>query len=212
MEHGPGDFMTLVGQLHALQASAPPTLVRVAANDAMLVKRTLDAGAGGVVVPLVSSPAEAEAAVKATKYPPNGIRGIAKGTRAAKFGAGFSDYYAEANERLLTVIQIETLGAIESVEEIAAIDGIDVFFIGPMDFTTSLGVQGKLDSPTARDALKRVSDAASRNGVAMGIHAASAEQALAYRDQGYRLVAVGSDSGMLSAKARETTERLRGKG
>src|SRR3954452_17101747 len=148
-EHGPGSEMTLFAQLQAVAATAAVGLVRIASNDPTRVKRVLDAGARGVMIPYVSTPAEAEAAVAAMRYPPRGIRGVAKMTRSTGFGFDFDEYFAHAHEWLVTVLQLETRQAVEHASAIARIDGVDVLFVGPMDLTTSLGIPGEYEHPEA---------------------------------------------------------------
>lgn len=194
-EHGPGGEDTLLHQLHA--ASATPTfpVVRIAQNETPRFKRALDMGAFGVMVPYVSTVAETKAAVLAMRYPPHGIRGVAKFNRGAGFGGDFEDYYAHSHERLVTVIQIETIEAINNVDAIAAVDGADVLFVGPTDLSYNMGIPDQLESPAFTEALKKVSDAAKRHGKAAGILVHNAALVPKMRDLGYTFMALGSDGG-----------------
>ncbi len=194
-EHGPGGEDTLLHQLHA--ASATPTfpVVRIAQNETPRFKRALDMGACGVMVPYVSTAAEARAAVAAMRYPPHGIRGVAKFNRGAGFGGDFEDYYAHANERLLTVIQIETVEAINNIDAIAAVDGADVLFVGPTDLSYNMGIRDQLESAQFKDALKKVSDAARKHGKAAGILVHAPQLVPMVRELGYTFTAFGSDGG-----------------
>jgi len=146
-EHGPGSDETLLHQLQAAGTTSAVPIVRIAANEPPRFKRALDIGAGGVMVPMVSNAAEAQAAVAAFRYPPRGIRGVAKLNRACDFGVGFDDYFAHAHEWLVLMPQIETPEGVENAAEIAAVDGVDVLFVGPMDLTTNLGIPGQFDHP-----------------------------------------------------------------
>jgi 4-hydroxy-2-oxoheptanedioate aldolase len=136
-EHGPGGEDTMLHQLQAASATPAFPVVRIAQNETPRFKRVLDMGALGVMVPYVSNANEARAAVSAMRYPPHGIRGVAKFNRGAGFGGDFEEYYAHAHERLLGVIQIETIEAINKIDEIAAVDGADVLLSGrPISPTT----------------------------------------------------------------------------
>lgn len=209
MEHGAGDYSNLVCQLQALKGSPTVPLVRVSANDPAIIKRTLDIGAQGIIIPLVSSVEEAKMAVRAMKYPPHGVRGVARNTRAAGFGNNFKDYFDSANENILTIVQIETRQAVENVLEIAKVDGIDIIFIGPLDLTTSLGVQSQIDHPRTLESLDKIEKAAWENGKIMGILLGDSEQALKFKSRGYRFIGVSSDMGLLNTAARDLISRLR---
>jgi 4-hydroxy-2-oxoheptanedioate aldolase len=208
-EHGPGSDTTIVSQLQAVAATPAVALVRIAANDPVRFKRVLDAGAQGVVVPYVSTPAEAEAAVAAMRYPPRGVRGVAKLTRSTSFGMTFDDYFAHAHEWLVTVTQIETPQAVGHSAAIAAIDGVDVLFIGPMDLTTSLGIPGEYEHPQAVDAFRHVAAAAKAAGKAAGILLQSPAHVTMCRELGYTFIALGSDGGAASAGLRQAIAALR---
>ena len=186
-EHGPGGEDTLLHQLHAAAATPTFPVVRIAHNETPRFKRALDMGAFGVMVPYVSTAAETRAAVQAMRYPPHGIRGVAKFNRGAGFGADFEDYYAHAHERLLTVIQIETPEAIRNIDEIAAIDGADVLFVGPTDLSYNMGIRDQLESPLFTEALRKVSDAAKKHGKAAGILVHNNALVPKVRDLGYTL-------------------------
>ena len=199
LEHGSGDEAYLMGQLQAICATDAAAIVRIPWNEAPRVKRTLDLGPSGIMVPYVNTAEEARRAVAAMRYPPEGVRGAARFTRAAGFSMDFDRYFAEANANLLTVVQIETPQAVEQVEEIAAIEGVDVLFVGPLDLSVGLGIPGQNTHPDFRAALKRVSEAARRNSKAAGILLASADQIAPTVADGFTFVAVGSDGGMVAA-------------
>jgi 2-keto-3-deoxy-L-rhamnonate aldolase RhmA len=194
-EHGPGGEDTLLHQLHA--ASATPTfpIVRIAANETPRFKRALDMGALGVMVPYVNTAAEARAAVNAMRYPPHGVRGVAKFNRGAGFGGDFEEYYLHARERLLGVIQIETPEAITHIDEIAAVDGVDVLFVGPTDLSYNMGIRDQLESAPFTAAMEKVSAAAKKHGKAAGILVHSAPLVPKMRELGFSFVALGSDGG-----------------
>jgi 4-hydroxy-2-oxoheptanedioate aldolase len=210
-EHGPGGEDTLLHQLHAASATPAFPVVRIAQNDTPRFKRVLDMGALGVMVPYVSTAAEARAAVSAMRYPPHGVRGVAKFNRGAGFGGDFEEYYAHAHERLLTVIQIETTEAINKIDEIAAVDGADVLFVGPTDLSYNMGIRDQLESAQFTEALKRVSDAAVKHGKAAGILVHNNALVPKMRDLGYTFTALGSDGGGVRAGLLGFLAALKGK-
>jgi 4-hydroxy-2-oxoheptanedioate aldolase len=208
-EHGPGSDVTILHQLQALAATPAAALVRIAANDPARFKRVLDAGAHGVMIPYVGTAAEAQAAVSAMRYPPRGIRGVAKLTRATAFGAGFDEYFAHAHERLLTLPQIETPEGVANAHAIAAIDGVDVLFVGPMDLTTSLGIPGDYEHPRSIEALKQVAAAARGAGKAAGILLQNPAHVAMCREFGFTFIALGSDGSAVANGLRQSLSVLR---
>lgn len=211
-EHGAVDEQTLEEMLRAIRAASASVtpLVRVAANDVALIKKALDRGAMGVLVPLVDSPDEARQAVAACRYPPEGIRGVA-GTRASRYGLAMADYYATWNEDVLVGVQIETRPALESVEAIAAVPGVDLLFVGPNDLSASLGVFRQFDHPDYLAAVRRILQAARSAGKAAGYMARSADEAAARLDEGFQFVSVATDARLLMGAAAQAFDRLRGR-
>jgi 4-hydroxy-2-oxoheptanedioate aldolase len=202
LEHGSGDYGNLVHQIQAVSATPAAPIVRVAWNDPVAFKRILDLGASGLMVPYVQNADEARRAVQAMRYPPNGIRGVASLNRATGFGAEFSEYVRRADTELLTVVQIETPLAVENAPEIASVDGVDVLFVGPLDLSTGLGVQGKYDDPTYLAAIDRVSAAAEAAGKASGILLLDPLSVAPMLERGLRFIALGSDGGAVAAGMR----------
>ncbi len=210
-EHGPGGEDTLLHQLHAASATPAFPVVRIAMNETPRFKRVLDMGALGVMVPYVSTAEETRAAVSAMRYPPHGVRGVAKFNRGAGFGGDFEEYYLHANERLVTVIQIETVEAIKNIEAIAAIDGADVLFVGPTDLSYNMGIRDQLESAPFTEALQKVSEAAKRHGKAAGILVHNPALVPKVRDLGYTFTALGSDGGAVRTGLLGFVAALRGK-
>jgi len=208
-EHGPGSDETLLHQLQAVAASGAATIVRIAENESPRFKRALDLGAGGVMVPYVNNAEQAKAAVASLRFPPHGVRGVSKFNRAAGFGQGFDDYYLHAHERLVTMAQIETPEALEHLDEIAAVDGVDVLFVGPLDLSTNLGIQGQFAHPLFVEARQKVATAARRAGKAAGILATAAAQIPLLRAEGYTAMAFGSDGGAVTAGLQQSLSALR---
>ncbi|MEX2044787.1 MAG: aldolase/citrate lyase family protein [Opitutus sp.] len=210
-EHGPGGQDTLLHQLQAASATPAFPIVRIAVNETARFKRVLDMGALGVMVPYVSTVAETKAAVQAMRYPPRGIRGVAKFNRGAGFGGDFDEYYAHAHDRLVTVIQIETTEAIKNIDAIAAVDGADVLFVGPTDLSYNMGIPDQLESEPFKEALKKVSDAAKKHGKAAGILVHKNTLVPMVRDLGYTFASLGSDGGAVRSGFLALAATLRGK-
>lgn len=195
-EHAPADPLTV---LPALQAMAPypvAPVVRPAWNDLVLIKRLLDIGAQTLIVPYVQDAAEAAAAVAAMRYPPRGLRGVAGTTRASRFGR-VPGYARRAEEELCLIVQVETAAAVERIEEIAAVDGVDGIFIGPSDLAASMGHPGEPGHPAVIEAVT----GAIRRVVAAGRPAGVLTQDAVFTrlciEAGSTFTAVGTDLGIL---------------
>lgn len=202
LEHGAGDRPQLVGQLQAITGSPAAPVVRIHWNDQPTFKRILDLGASGIMVPFVSTPAEAEEAAASIQYPPEGERGVAILTRASGFGVHFDEYFEEANRNLLLVGQIESVEGVKNAEAIAAVDRVDVLFVGPMDLSVSLGIPRQFDHPDFRAALAEVVEACKKHGKAAGILAGAPAQLERFVEDGFTFIACGSDAGLVAAGMR----------
>ncbi len=201
-EHAPVEVTDVLPVLQALAAWPEISpVVRPAINDPVLIKRHLDQGAQTLLVPYVESVKEAEAAVRAVRYPPRGIRGVAGLTRASRFGT-VEGYAATADEEICLLLQVETTRAMECMEGIAAVDGVDGIFIGPSDLAASMGYPGQPGHPQV---VAKIEDAIARLK-AMGVPAGilTPDRAFAHRciALGTVFTAVGADLGLLSAAAR----------
>lgn len=203
VEHGWGSHSHLVHQIQAADATPAAPFVRIEDNQTPRFKRVLDLGASGIMIPYVKSVVEAEHAVSAMRYPPRGIRGVAKLSRGSSFGADFEEYFEKGHELLTTVIQIETAEALNDIDAIAAVDGVDVLFVGPMDLTVNMGIRGQFDHPDYIAAQKKISEAAKNAGKAAGILLQSADQVPQTLDQGYTFVALGSDGALVNIGMRQ---------
>jgi 2-keto-3-deoxy-L-rhamnonate aldolase RhmA len=207
-EHGPAGGEMTEDLIRAMRGTATTPFVRVAANHPALIKHALDRGAMGVLVPMVSSSAEAQAAVTAARYPPDGIRGAA-GTRANRYGSELPAYFAGWNREVLVAVQIETAEGLEHVETIAAVPGLDVLFIGPNDLSAALGCFQQFDRPEFTQAVTRILAAAQRHGLAAGYHTGTVEEALARIADGFRFVGLSSDARLLAASMGAVADRVR---
>ncbi|WCB93337.1 4-hydroxy-2-oxo-heptane-1,7-dioate aldolase [Baekduia alba] len=193
---GPETIERLVSAVEHTPAAA---LVRVAGNDPSAIACALDAGAQGVVVPRVSSAAEAMAAVQAARLPPVGLRGLGP-SRAAAHGTDIPGYQRRANDELLLAIMVETRQALEELDELVAVDGVDLVFVGPGDLASSLGIEDPR-SPELRDAIVDVLARAREAGRLTGMFAATPEDAVRWHASGVNLVFLGSDMMWLTRAA-----------
>lgn len=209
MEHGPGDIMMLISQMQAMQGSEAVPLVRVPWNDAMVVKRVLDAGAYGIIFPAVSTRDDAEAAVFACKYPPEGLRGAAASPRAAGYGQNTGNYLAHANAQLLVIAMIETGAGVENLDEILAVPGIDGVFIGSMDLVLSLGYSADPTHPDVQAAFNTIEEKTLAANKFLGTISGSWEQAHERFKKGYQMITLMADGVTLSKTSRELVSQFR---
>ena len=202
-EHAINDVTTFVPQLMALKDSSSAPIVRPAWNDQVLIKRLLDIGFYNFLIPYVETVEQAKSAVAYTRYPPEGVRGVSVSHRSNGFGT-ITDYFTKINQNICVVVQIETQQAVDNVEAITAVDGIDGIFVGPSDLSASLGHFGNPKHPEVQAAIKHVFDVANAQGKACGILAPIEADAHHYIDMGATFVAVGSDLSLL----RNSTQAL----
>jgi 4-hydroxy-2-oxoheptanedioate aldolase len=206
-QHGPIGVSEMASMLQALSAAGVPALVRVPWNEPAAIYRALDAGASGVIVPLVNSPGEAEAAAQACRFAPAGTRSYGPTVAALRHPA----FGAEtANGEVVCIVQIETEEAISSVDAIAGVEGIDGLFVGPADLGLSIGTPaGDVTNERFRDATRRVVRAALDHHKVPAIFCGTIDAALTARSDGFRMLAVQSDVRLLRAAASEAIARLR---
>ncbi len=203
LEHGVATEAELYAQLLAVQSTRTSALVRVQSAERMRVGRALDSGADGLMIPRLETEAEVADTVSWMRYPPAGIRGLALSTRGAGMGAHTHDTVAaEINPRITGVFQIESPLAVANASAMAAIDGVDVLFVGPADLSHAMGIPGRFDEPAFLAALDTVVAAARAHGKAPGILLKDGATVPAYRDRGFTFIGVGSDSGWVTAGAK----------
>ena len=199
-EHSPNDLESLLTQLQAAAPYPSHPVVRVPWNDMVAIKRVLDVGAQSLLVPYVSTAAEAAAAVSFVRYPPAGVRGVAGTTRASRFGR-VKDYAQRAHEEICLLVQVETQQALDNLEAICAVDGIDGVFIGPADLHASLGHAGEIAHPKVKPLIDGAIRRIRKCGKAPGILTANEADARHWLDCGALFVAVGADVGILARGA-----------
>jgi 4-hydroxy-2-oxoheptanedioate aldolase len=196
-EHSPAELPTVQSQLQAMAGGTAAPVVRPAWNDPVLFKRLLDIGVQTFVVPMIQNAAEARRAVSATRYPPAGIRGVSVATRANRYGR-VKDYLKLAHQELCLHLQLETRAALQNLEAIAAVEGVDGLFIGPSDLAADLGHLGNSGHPEVRAAIEDAVARIRKTGKAAGILAPIEADARHWLDCGATFVAVGSDVGLLA--------------
>ncbi len=207
LEHG---SLSIDDAQRAIQAVANRsfTLVRVPDGTPENIKRVLDTGCSGIIVPQVSSESYARKIVALAKYPPQGERSIGLG-RAQGYGLRFTEYLTSANAQTAMIIQIEHRDAIANVDQIAAVPGIDALFVGPYDLSNSMGLVGQVGHADVAASVDKVRAACGRTSLAMGIYCSNADQARNEIEAGARMVAVGTDILHMANSARSTLEALR---
>ncbi len=200
-EHAPVNPETLAQMVALLAPPAPTPLVRVGNVDPYLVKQALDSGAAGVLAPLVSTEAQARSLVSYAKYPPEGVRGAAAAA-ASRYGTELSSYLRSANAETLVGVQIETREAIENLEAIAGVDGVDLLFVGPQDLTLSLGFLDDRKNVKVRDAMRSVVGACERHGKVPGTLVIDPDEKRAAVELGFRFISLAADVRFLLQGAR----------
>jgi 2-keto-3-deoxy-L-rhamnonate aldolase RhmA len=207
LEHGPAGEETLLAQLIAARAAGVHGLVRIAAPERIRAGRALDAGAEGIMFPRITSLDDAREAAGALRHSPAGLRGVAGGHRGHGYGLAFDPHASD--ERTLGIIQIEHPGALAAAQEIAALDGADVLFVGPNDLSYAMGIPGQYDHEDFRAAVTTVVGAAEVAGKAAGIMVSSADAVAAAAADGFRMIAVSSELGLLLRAAQDVAAAAR---
>jgi 4-hydroxy-2-oxoheptanedioate aldolase len=208
-EHAPNDLRTMLASLQAVAPYPVHPVVRIPHGDTALIKQVLEIGATTLLVPMVESAEQAAQLVRAMRYPPAGVRGVGSGLARSSRWSGHPNYLHEANERMCLLVQVETLRAVEQLDLIAAVDGVDGVFIGPADLSAAMGHLGKAAHPQVRavidDALARIA----RAGKAPGILCVDEPLARDYIAKGARFIAVGVETTLLAQAARALAAKFR---
>ncbi len=203
LEHGAGDIQTTMSQIWAMKGEKAVPFARATWNDFVLIKRILDAGVYGLLVPYVNSKEEVEMAVKAISYPLEGIRGVAGSPRVAHYGNNSMEYLQNANDNIFLMTAVETPEAVRNLDEILSVERLDGIFIGPMDLATSMGYFGNPSAPEMQDTLHEIERKVINSGKVLASIAGSWADARAKYERGYDLVFFFSDTTSLSKHARD---------
>jgi 2-dehydro-3-deoxyglucarate aldolase len=207
-EHSPNDPITFIPQLMALKDSVSAPVVRPSTNSEVEIKRLLDAGFYNFLVPFVENTDQARRAVAATRYPPQGVRGVSVSQRSNRYGT-VPDYFKGINDQICVMVQIESQAGVAAAREIAALDGIDGVFVGPSDLAAGLGHLGNANHPDVQAAITTVFAQAAACGKPTGILAGVEADARRYMEMGATFVAVGSDLGLFRAATQALCDRYR---
>ncbi len=206
LEHGPGDVMSTVAQVQAMQGADAMPFARAPWNDMVAIKRILDAGIYGLLVPYVNTAKEAVAAVRAAKYPPQGMRGIAGSPRAAGYGNNSMQYLVSANDEIFVMIAIETPEAAENLDRILEVEGLDGIFIGPMDLATSMGSFGNPKNDRVQEVIRAIERKVLAAGKVLGTVASTWEDAHEKYRKGYQFIVGFSDTTSLNQAAMQRVQ------
>ncbi|MDJ0319079.1 HpcH/HpaI aldolase/citrate lyase family protein [Pseudarthrobacter sp. PS3-L1] len=198
VEHSPNGLESVLSQLQVIGAYPVTAMVRLPVNDTVLIKQYLDLGAQNLLLPMVNSAQEAQEAVAATRYPPEGVRGVGAALARASRWNRIPDYLAQAAATISVTVQIESTTAVEAVEDILAVDGVDAIFVGPSDLAASMGVLGQQEHPEVVAAVERCLAAAATAGKPAGVNAFNPGMARRYMAAGAAFVLVGADVALLA--------------
>ena len=206
-EHGHLDWKDINSHIMAALRSDTVVLVRIAERSTILSKRALDIGADGIMIPWMEKVEEVEEAVRDCRYPPEGRRGIG-GERATAWGQCLSEHAAEANENVLIVPLIESIAAIPNVATMCEVDGIDLFFFGPADFSSTAGFRGQWEGPGVAEQILSLKDTINAAGKHCGVVSTSNQNLTDRLDQGFRMLALGTDSGLLLRSLHQSLQEV----
>jgi len=208
-EHSPNDVISFIPQLMALKDSVSAPVVRPSWNNPVELKRLLDAGFYNFLIPFIESADEATRAVAATRYPPQGFRGVSVAQRSNRFGT-VAGYFEGINEQICVTVQIESRKGVAAAAEIAAVDGVDGLFVGPSDLAAAFGQLGNANHPEVQAAMAQIFAAGQAAGKPIGILAGVEADARRYLAMGASFVAVGSDLGVFRAGTQALRDRFAG--
>jgi len=208
MEHTPIDVTQMVDILRTIAGTPAQAIVRPPWNDMVMVKRALDAGALSLLLPFVQNADEARNAVAYTRYPPDGVRGVAGSHRGSRYGV-VDNYLKRANAEVCVIVQIETVGALDRLEEIAAVPGVDSIFIGPADLSASMGFLGDMGNPAVQEKLAAAAGLCRQLRKPCGIIGANPEMVGRFLQYGYSWAAIGSDISLMVGRAQEYLRNVR---
>ena len=210
MEHSVITIREAEELIRVIDLSGVVPLVRLSANDPVQIRRVMDAGAYGVIVPMVNSVAEAEQAVSAVRYSPEGRRGVGL-ARAQGYGSAFESYLEWVNKNAVVIVQVEHIDAVSNLEEILSVDGVDGFIVGPYDLSGSLGAPGEFLHPLMKETMERIISVGAASGKAPGIHVIepNPDELKNRIEQGYRFIAYSLDIRMLDCSCRNGLNTIR---
>jgi len=208
LEHGAGSESNVLHQLQALEHTASASIIRVESFERQRIHRMLDLGAEGIMCPRINNVEEARKFASGLLYPPEGTRGVAKMVRATGFSKEFDSYWKTLKENIVGIVQVETPEILNNMDEIAALDNVDILFIGPADLSMALGIYGQFDHPLFKEAVKATVESAEKAGKAAGILLFNPDDYSKYRNIGIRFIACGADATFVVNGANEMAKKL----
>jgi 2-keto-3-deoxy-L-rhamnonate aldolase RhmA len=208
-EHGHLDYGQVMAHIRAVRGSDTSVVVRVPETQVSTVKRVLDMGAHGVILPLVRTPEDVELGFRYGRYPPRGIRGVG-GERAVTWGLGLAEYLSFADRETLIIPLIETRDAVDNIDAILDVPGVEAIFFGPADLSASQGYLGKWEGGEVAQQILSVREKAAARGIGAGVMSTDLEDSVRRRDQGFALIGLGSDAGLLIRTVNAALLELRG--
>ena len=210
MEHSATDLTSCLQGIQVIQSKGIDALVRVAKNEEVIIKKSMDMGATGVIVPLVKNASDAKKAADYTKYPPLGVRGVGL-YRAQGYGASFEEYKQWVNKNSVVIVQIEHIESVENLEEILAVDEIDGIMVGPYDLSASMGHAGEFDHPEVLKSLKYVVETSKKSTKSLGFHVIPPDYSELNKkiDEGYNFLAFSIDFLFLGEAVKKQLKKVR---
>ena len=210
IEHTSFNLETVKNLIQIIQSKNIKALVRVSKNEEVIIKKILDMGADGIIVPMVCSKNDAIQAINFSKYPPDGKRGVGL-SRASQYGDKFEEYKKWVQDELIVIAQVEHIDAVNNIDQIIKVDGIDGILIGPYDLSASMGNPGKFEEKNVKNAIKKIIDSCKTNNIPYGIHVVDTNpETMRVRiDQGFTFLAYGIDYMFMKNLARKGIENLR---
>jgi 2-keto-3-deoxy-L-rhamnonate aldolase RhmA len=209
LEHGHLDWREAIEHVRVVRGTGTAALVRVPEIDRSPIKRALDLGADGLLLPLIRGPEDLERGMRFGRYPPAGERGVG-GERAVRWGLSLAEYLRDANRETLIIPIIETAEAATSIDAILGVPGLEAIFFGPADFSASHGYLGEWEGPGVAERILQIKNAAAARGIAAGLMARSVEDTVRRREEGFRLIGLGADTGLLIRALRDAIDTARG--
>jgi len=209
LEHGPNSVQTLQNLIRAAEVSGVLPIVRVKEGNHSVIGEVLDIGAAGIQVPQITGKADAEIAVRTAKFAPEGMRGVCRFVRAANYSATDRfEYFKSANEALV-IVQLEGEEAIENIDEIVGVKGIDIVFIGPYDLSQSIGIPGQIDNPAVYEAMEKIISRCTEKGIHTGTFTDTPQNASKWKKSGVRYISYSVDTGLFYEQCKKTAQTLK---
>jgi len=208
MEHGQLDWHQVANHVRAVEGTETAALVRIPESQRSFVQRALDIGADGIVCPMIGSREQLESTFQLGRFPPRGVRGVG-GERSVKWGLDWERYLANANTETMIIPLLETRDAVENIDSILEVDGLETVFFGPADMSASFGFLGQWEGPGVAEAILDMKEKATSRGISVGILARTSEEAIMRREQGVQMIGLGADVNLMLRSLQQTLDELK---